>query len=88
MIFNFYVVKKITFQKLFAIHHKSARDLPVSGTDAVGQRCTSRAQRAMMCAAVPCTRARDGTARHVAVEGRAASAIRGEGEHTLSERDR
>jgi hypothetical protein len=29
MIFNFYVIKKITFQKLFATHHKSARDPPV-----------------------------------------------------------
>jgi hypothetical protein len=46
------------------------------------------AQRAMMCAAVPCMRARDGTARHVAGEGRAASAIGGEGERTPSERDR
>jgi hypothetical protein len=45
-------------------------------------------QCAMMCAAVPCMRARDGTARHVAGEGRAASAIGGEGEQTLSERDR
>jgi hypothetical protein len=43
------------------------------------------AQCAMMCAAV-C--ARDGTARHIAGEGRAASAIGGEGERTLSERDR
>jgi hypothetical protein len=46
------------------------------------------AQCAMMCAAVPCTRAWDGTAWHVACEGRAASAIGGEGERTLSERDR
>jgi hypothetical protein len=52
------------------------------------QRCTSRAQCAMMCAAVPCTRARDGTARHVAGEGRAASTIGGEDERPLSERDR
>jgi hypothetical protein len=29
MIFNFYIIKKITFQKLFATHHKSARDPPV-----------------------------------------------------------
>jgi hypothetical protein len=36
----------------------------------------------------PCTCARDGTARHVAGEGRAASAIGGEGERTLGERDR
>jgi hypothetical protein len=42
----------------------------------------------MMSAAVPCTRARDGTARHVAGEGRAALVIGGEGERTLSERDR
>jgi hypothetical protein len=35
------------------------------------------AQCAMMCAAVPCTRERDGTARHVAGEGRPASAIGG-----------
>jgi hypothetical protein len=42
----------------------------------------------MMCAAVSCTRARDGTARHVAGEGMAASAIGGEGERALSERDR
>jgi hypothetical protein len=40
----------------------------------------------MMCAAVPCTRARDGTAWHVAGEGRAASAVGGEGERNLSER--
>jgi hypothetical protein len=46
------------------------------------------AQCAKMSAAVPCTRARDGTARHVAGERRAASAIGGEGERTLSERDR
>jgi hypothetical protein len=46
------------------------------------------AQCAMMGAAVLCTRARDVTARHVAGEGRAASAIGGEGERTLSERDR
>jgi hypothetical protein len=58
--------------------------------DRVNQRCTSRAQRTVCngCAAVPCTRARDGTARHVAGEGRAASAIGGEGERTLSKRDR
>jgi hypothetical protein len=37
---------------------------------------------------VSCTRARDGTARHVADGGKAASAIGGEGERTLSERDR
>jgi hypothetical protein len=36
----------------------------------------------------PCTRARDGPARHVAGEGMAASAIGGDGERTLSERDR
>jgi hypothetical protein len=42
----------------------------------------------MMSAAVPCKRARDGKARHVAGEGRAASAIGGESERTLSERDR
>jgi hypothetical protein len=41
------------------------------------------AQCAMMRAAVLCTRARDGTARHVAGEGRE---IGGEGERTLSER--
>jgi hypothetical protein len=29
MIFNFYINKNITFQKLFATHHKSARDPPV-----------------------------------------------------------
>jgi hypothetical protein len=29
MIFNFYIIKKITFQELFATHHKSARDPPV-----------------------------------------------------------
>jgi hypothetical protein len=46
------------------------------------------AQCAMMRAAVSCTCARDGTVRHVAGEGRAASAIGGEGEQTLSERDR
>jgi hypothetical protein len=40
-----------------------------------------------MCAAVPCTRARDGTAGHVAGEGRVASAIGGEGERTLNERE-
>jgi hypothetical protein len=44
------------------------------------QRCTSRA-----CAAVPCT-GWNGPARHVAGEGRAASAIGGEGEQTLRER--
>jgi hypothetical protein len=33
------------------------------------------AQCTMMCAAVPCTRARDGTARHVAGEGRAAAVV-------------
>jgi hypothetical protein len=38
-----------------------------------------------MCAAVPCT-GRNGPARHVAGEGRAASAVGGEGERTLSER--
>jgi hypothetical protein len=43
------------------------------------------AQCAMICAAV---RARDGTGRHVAGEGRVASAIGGEVERTLSERDR
>jgi hypothetical protein len=46
------------------------------------------AQCAMMGAAVPCMHPRDGTARHVAGEGRFASAIGGEGERTLSERDR
>jgi hypothetical protein len=46
------------------------------------------AQCAIMCVAVPCTSAPDGTVRHIAGEGRAASAIRGEGERTLSERDR
>jgi hypothetical protein len=45
------------------------------------------AQCAMMCAAVPCT-GWNGPARHVAGEGRAASEIGGEGEMTLSERDR
>jgi hypothetical protein len=53
-----------------------------------GAQAVHSAQCAMMCAAVPWTRARDGTARHVAGEGRAASAIGGEGERTLSERDR
>jgi hypothetical protein len=47
-----------------------------------------RAQCAMSCAAVPFTSARNGKARHVAGEGRAALAIGGEGERTLSERDR
>jgi hypothetical protein len=46
------------------------------------------AQCEMMCAAVPCTRARDGPARHVPGVGRAASAIGEEGERALSERDR
>jgi hypothetical protein len=46
------------------------------------------AQYAMRCAAVPCTRARNGTTRRVAGEGRVASEIGGEGERTLSERDR
>jgi hypothetical protein len=45
------------------------------------------AQCAMICAAVPCT-GWNGPARHVAGEGRAASATGGEGERTLSERDR
>jgi hypothetical protein len=54
----------------------------------LAQRCTTHAQCTMMRAAVPYTRARDGTARHVAGEGRAASAIGGEGEQTLSARDR
>jgi hypothetical protein len=40
------------------------------------------AQCAMMCTAVPCTRAQDGTAPHVAGEGRTASAIGGEGGRT------
>jgi hypothetical protein len=53
-----------------------------------GAQAVHSAQCAMKCAAVPCTRARDGTARHVADEGMAASAIGGEGERTLSERDR
>jgi hypothetical protein len=52
-----------------------------------GAQALHSAQCAMMRAAVPCTRARDGTTRHVAGEGRAVSAIRGEGERTLSERD-
>jgi hypothetical protein len=51
-----------------------------------GAQAVHTAQCAMMCAVVPCTRARDGTARHVAGKGRAASAIGGEGERTLSER--
>jgi hypothetical protein len=38
-----------------------------------------RAPCAMMCVAVSCTRAMDGTAQHVAGEGMAASAIGGEG---------
>jgi hypothetical protein len=46
------------------------------------------AQCAMMGAAVPCKGARDGTARHVAGERKAASAIGKEGERTLSVRDR
>jgi hypothetical protein len=29
MIFNFYIIKNITFQKRFATHHKPARDPPV-----------------------------------------------------------
>jgi hypothetical protein len=58
--------------------------------DCVRQRCISRAQRTVCddtyCCA--CTRARDGTARHVAGERRAASAFGGEGERTPNERDR
>jgi hypothetical protein len=46
------------------------------------------AQCAMMCAALPWTRARDRAARHVAGEGRAASKIGVEDERTLSERHR
>jgi hypothetical protein len=42
-----------------------------------GTQAMHSAQCATMCAAVACTRARDGTARHVAGEGRAASAIGG-----------
>jgi hypothetical protein len=53
-----------------------------------GAQAVHSAQCAMMGAALPCTRARDGPARHVAGEGRAASAIGGEGERTLSERGR
>jgi hypothetical protein len=53
-----------------------------------GAQAVHSAQCAIMCAAVPCTRARDGTAWHVPGEGRAATAIGGEGERTLSERDR
>jgi hypothetical protein len=29
MMFNFYIIKKTTLHKLFATHHKSARDPPV-----------------------------------------------------------
>jgi hypothetical protein len=55
------------------------------------QRCTSRAQRTVcddvcFCAVHACT-GWNGPARHVAGEGRASSAIGGEGERTLSERD-
>jgi hypothetical protein len=48
-----------------------------------GAQAVQSAQCAMICAAVPCTRARDGTARLVAGEGRAASAIGGEDERTF-----
>jgi hypothetical protein len=53
-----------------------------------GAQAVHSAQCAMMCSAVPCTRVRDETARHVAGEWTAPSAIGGEGERTLSERDR
>jgi hypothetical protein len=53
-----------------------------------GAQAVHSAQCAIMCAAVPCTRARDRTARHVAGEGKAASAIGGEGERILSEREK
>jgi hypothetical protein len=53
----------------------------------IGAQAVQSAQCAMMCAAVPCT-GWNGPAWHVAGEGRAASAIGGEGELTLRKRDR
>jgi hypothetical protein len=58
----------------------------------LNQRCTSRAQRTVCddvcCCAVHACTGWNSPARHVAGEGRAASAIGGEGERTLSVRDR